>query len=49
MPATRDTTAKIAELFPDLMSIGDQTLRDRVARVWQEAITTGCGGSGWTI
>ena len=25
------TTEQIAELFPDLMSIGDATLRDRVA------------------
>ncbi|MHC4219338.1 MAG: hypothetical protein ACYSU7_12895 [Planctomycetota bacterium] len=42
-------TDQIAELFPDLMSIGDATLRDNVAAVWHDAITTGCGGKGWTV
>ena len=43
------TTQHIAELFPDLMSIRDTTLRDKVAAVWNEALTTGCGGKGWTF
>jgi hypothetical protein len=42
-------TDQIAELFPDLMTIQDATLRDNVAAVWNEAITTGCGGKGWTV
>lgn len=41
------TTADIAEIFPNLMDIADQTLRDNVAAVWNEALTTGCGGRGW--
>ncbi|MCZ6735541.1 MAG: phosphohydrolase, partial [Planctomycetota bacterium] len=40
---------RISELFPDLVSIGDPSLREKVAAVWNEAITTGCGGKGWTI
>jgi putative nucleotidyltransferase with HDIG domain len=43
------TTAQIAELFPDLMQIQDTVLRHKVAAVWNEAITTGCGGKGWTF
>jgi putative nucleotidyltransferase with HDIG domain len=43
------TTKQVAELFPDLMSIRDTTLRDKVAAVWNEALTTGCGGKGWTF
>ncbi|MHC4947056.1 MAG: HDIG domain-containing metalloprotein [Planctomycetota bacterium] len=43
------TTNDVAELFPDLMAISDPGLRDRVAAVWNEAITTGCGGKGWTF
>ena len=39
----------IAELFPDLTSINDTGLRDKVAAVWEEAITTGCGGRGWRV
>jgi putative nucleotidyltransferase with HDIG domain len=31
------------------MSIRDGDLRDQVAAVWSEAITTGCGGKGWTF
>ena len=51
MTITADTytTEDIAELFPDLMHIQDSDLRDRVAAVWNEAITTGCGGKGWTF
>ena len=45
----RYTTQHIAELFHDLMSIRDAALRDRVAAVWNEALTTGCGGKGWTF
>src|SRR4051794_5246642 len=43
------TTAQIAELFPDLMQIRDAGLRDKVATVWNESLTTGCGGQGWTF
>jgi len=43
------TTQQIAELFPDLMQIRDATLRDKVAAVWNESLTTGCGGNGWTF
>ena len=43
------STKRIAELFPDLVSIGDSSLREKVAAVWNEAITIGCGGKGWTI
>lgn len=42
------TTADIANLFPNLMDITDASLRDNVAAVWSEALTTGCGGKGWT-
>lgn len=42
-------TKDIAQLFPDLMQISDSSLRDKVAAVWNEAITTGCGGKGWTF
>ena len=42
------TTADIAELFPNLMDITDTDLRDKVAAVWNEALTTGCGGKGWS-
>src|SRR5579885_1850715 len=40
---------EIAELFPPLLQIKDQSLREKVAAVWNEAITTGCGGKGWTF
>ena len=43
------TTKDIAGLFPDLESISDSALREKVAAVWIEAMTTGCGGKGWTI
>src|SRR5215831_990083 len=43
------TTAQIAELFPDLMQIKDTALRDKVAAVWSESLTSGCGGKGWTF
>jgi putative nucleotidyltransferase with HDIG domain len=43
------TTQHIAQLFPDLASIRDAALRDKVAAVWNEALTTGCGGKGWTF
>src|ERR1700741_2025285 len=38
---------EIAELFPSLMEIKETSLREKVAAVWDEAITTGCGGKGW--
>src|SRR5450759_1612361 len=40
---------QIAQLFPSLRKINDKSLRERVAAVWNEAITTGCGGKGWTF
>jgi hypothetical protein len=43
------STKEIAQLFPDLMQIKDSALRDKVAAVWNEALTTGCGGKGWTF
>jgi putative nucleotidyltransferase with HDIG domain len=47
--ATTYGTKQIAELLPEIMEIGDARLRDKVAAVWNEAITTGCGGKGWTF
>ena len=32
---------QIAQLFPSLKKIKDKSLRERVAAVWNEAITTG--------
>lgn len=43
------TTEQIAELLPELAEITDAELRGKVAAVWNEAITTGCGGKGWTF
>ena len=43
------STEDIAQLFPDIMAITDASLRDKVAAVWDESITTGCGGKGWTF
>jgi putative nucleotidyltransferase with HDIG domain len=40
---------EIAQLFPNLMDIASEDLRVKVAAVWNEAITTGCGGRGWTF
>src|SRR5438477_13195164 len=40
---------EIAQLFPPLMEIKDESLREKVAAVWSDAITTGCGGKGWTF
>src|SRR6266699_988368 len=40
---------EIAELFPSLRKIKDKSLREHVAAVWNEAITTGYGGKGWTF
>ena len=37
---------EIAKLFPSLMKIKQKSLREKVAAVWNEAITTGCGGKG---
>jgi putative nucleotidyltransferase with HDIG domain len=42
-------TNDIAKLFPELMQIKDAALRDKVVAVWDEALTTGCGGKGWTM
>jgi hypothetical protein len=46
---THHSTADIASLFPNLMDIRDAKLRDAVAAVWNEALTSGCGGRGWTF
>ncbi|MEE9131683.1 MAG: HD domain-containing protein [Phycisphaerales bacterium] len=43
------STEHIAQLFPDIMAITDASLRNKIARVWDESITTGCGGKGWTF
>src|SRR5437763_5302049 len=40
---------EIAKLFPSLMKIKQKSLREKVAAAWNEAITTGCGGKGWTF
>src|SRR5437764_1552956 len=40
---------QIAQLFPSLKKIKEKSLREKVAAVWSEAITTGCGGKGWTF
>lgn len=42
------TTDQIASLFPPLLQISDAALRNKVAAVWNEALTTGCGGKGWS-
>lgn len=43
------TTAQIGQLFPNIMEIKDAALRDKVAAVWNEALSLGCGGRGWTF
>src|SRR5256714_11414466 len=46
---TSYSVAQIAQLLPSLRKIKDKSLRERVAAVWSESITTGCGGKGWTF
>src|SRR5204862_7531473 len=46
---TSYSVAQIAQLFPSLKRIKDKSLREKVAAVWNEATTTGCGGKGWTF
>src|SRR5258708_31939677 len=46
---TKYGVKEIAKLFPSLMKIKHKSLREKVAAVWNEAITTGCGGKGWTF
>jgi transcription elongation factor GreA-like protein len=41
---TNYSVTKIAELFPSIRKIKNKSLREKVAAVWSEAITTGCGG-----
>src|SRR6476646_1903018 len=48
MHTTPHSTKDISTLFPNLMNTKDAALRDKVAAVWNEALTTGCGGKGWT-
>lgn len=43
------SVSDITQLFPNLADIRDPALRDRVAAVWNEALTAGCGGKGWTF
>lgn len=43
------TINDIAQLFPDLLSIEDPTLRAKVAAVWDDSIRNGCGGRGWSF
>lgn len=45
----KHSTEQIATLLPEINEIKDKSLRDKVAAVWDEAITTGCGGKGWTF
>src|ERR1044072_2810906 len=40
---------QIAQLFPSLKRIKDKSLAEKVASVWNEAITTGGGGKGRTF
>src|SRR4029079_14663297 len=40
---------KIAQLFPSIRKIKNKSLREKVAAVSSEAITTGGGGKGWTF
>src|SRR4030081_1523405 len=40
---------RIAHLFPSIRKIKNKALREKVAAVSSEAITTGCGGKGWTF
>lgn len=47
--ARKHSTEQIATLLPEINEIKDISLRDKVAAVWDEAITTGCGGKGWTF
>ncbi len=47
--ATVYRVTKIAQLFPSIRKIKSKSLREKVAAVWSEAITTGCGGKGWTF
>src|SRR4030081_555332 len=52
MTTTQQTSygvKEIAKLFPSLSKIKQKSLREKVAAVWNEAITTGCGGKGWTF
>ena len=46
---TNYSVNQIAQLFPSLKKIKKRSLREKVAAVWSEAITTGCGGKGWTF
>src|SRR5438128_10412649 len=41
--------SKIAQLFPSIRKFKNKSLREKVAAVWNEAITTDCGGKGWTF
>src|SRR5437762_9266580 len=52
MTTNKETThgvREIAKPFPSLMKIKKKSLRKKVAAVWSETITTGCGGKGWTF
>src|SRR4029453_17545503 len=40
---------EIAKLFPSLMKIKKKSLREKVAAVWNEGITNGFCGKGWTF
>lgn len=45
----KHSVSTISELFPNLMDIKDAVLREKVAAVWGEALSVGCGGKGWTF
>jgi hypothetical protein len=40
---------EIAELFPSFMKIRDKSLREKVAAVWNEAITTRFGNESRSL
>ena len=46
-PTAYDVTNR--RTVSQLMQIKDTSLRDKVAAVWNESLTTGCGGKGWTF
>src|SRR5919201_3584443 len=47
--ATVYGVTNIAQFSPSIRKIKNKSLREKVAAVWNEAITTGCSGQGWTF
>lgn len=44
-----DVAQQVADLFPSVLDIRDESLRSRVIAVWDEAIREGNGGRGWDL